>query len=262
MSLQHVAETAIRRSNQVYFEQVASRETIDLGYAYTNAAFPSLAECNFLGEVLLDEDRASAFDRVERWFAERGATCQRWVPCAEQNPDEVEAVVAPRGMVRRTTRVYAFEALDAPPPAEELRVLSGRAMRRAYQSLVAERAAEVGGPADSRAQMHAERLDDPQYEPLVALLDERPAGIAALFQVGPIGRICDVWVAPAARRRGVARGLVTHAVRTAVRWALRPLCAASAEDDAAGRGLLAATGFTEFGTMTHFERPGAVVVGG
>lgn len=260
MSLDAIAAAAVRRSDQVYFEQTARRETIGCAYAYTQPAFPRLASCNFVGELVCGSSAEQACREVDRYFAAAGLTCLRWIPAAGQATEPLAAVLASRGCERRESLACVLSEDAEARPDERVRVLGARAMRRAYGVIVAARAASHPELAEELTAVQLERLNDPQYDAFVGLVDERPVGMITVFQVGQIGRLCDLYVRPEFRRRGYASALLRYAVATARRWSLRPICAQVEATNTAGRALLRRVGFLEGGQIVSFCHPRAVEV--
>ncbi|MFO0840117.1 MAG: GNAT family N-acetyltransferase [Phycisphaerae bacterium] len=247
------ATLAIRRANQVYFEQVGARTTLNCCYAYVNETHPNLPTCNFVGEVALRGDGAACWDEVQRFFAERQATCSRWIPSAEQLPEELDALLAPHGFVRRESVANILHR-EAAPPDPRIRVLAARAMRRAYTQIASRRALEHPRWSDALTSVQLERLNDAQYDAFVALRGDEPLAMAALLQVGEIGRLCDMYVIPEARRQGIGAAMVSYLIATAKRWRLRPIVVDADATNTAGRRLLAQRGFTEDGTIVSLCR--------
>ncbi len=266
---------AIRRSSQQYFEQVSERTTLSCGYAYTNPAYPHVPGCNFVGEVILDEDAPDPVAAVDGFFQSRGVRCSQWIPAAIQQVEPVARLVEPLGFRRRQRRAFVMPdvPLAGADSAGELRIVGGRAMRRAYTTVIARRSNELPqrGPqalaaepdllAAELTQVQLERLDDPQYDAFVALRGDEPVGVISVYQVGPIGRLCDLYVVPEARRQRVATALLRFAIGTARRWSLRPICMQVAGHNQAALALVARAGFDEAGTITTFTRPEVVEVG-
>ncbi|HMQ15356.1 MAG TPA: GNAT family N-acetyltransferase [Phycisphaerae bacterium] len=247
--------SAVRRSDQVYYELVSSRHTIDCAYAYTCGDFPDLAECNFVGEVVL-ADTPDPVALVNAHFAERGLRCHRWEPAAIQPPAPVEALVSPLGFERRETAALGLSREPAPAQCP-VRILGGRAMRRAYTAVVAQRSAAGGRLSDQLARHQLERLNEPQYDAFVAISGDDPVGMVSLLQVGEIGRICDLYVLPDRRGRGVAAALLAHVISTARRWSLRTLCARVAVENDAALRVFSRAGLEEHGRIVSFSRPDA-----
>lgn len=258
------AIAAVRRSNQQYFEQVSRRETIGCGYAYVNVEHPRVPACNFLGEFLLDAADPDLLGTVAGFFSNQGATCFGYVPAAQQDVAPVEQLLSPRGFQRRdiiasilpATADPGAPATNAASPGHP-HFVGARAMRRAYLRLIAERSATGDEPDETAlTQIHGERLNDPQYDAFVAFDPggDEPIGTVTVYQVGEIGRICDLYVARGRRRQNVGRALLAHAAQTARRWALRPICAAVSAKNTAGRALLGAAGFEEGGVIAEFWR--------
>ncbi|TWT41812.1 Acetyltransferase (GNAT) family protein [Phycisphaerae bacterium RAS1] len=272
-----ITTAAIRRSNQRYFEQVCTRETIPQGYAYFQPAHPLVSALSFLGEAVIEtgDSReavpaargADAAAAVNAFFARRGAACSAWIPAAQQPVDAFSSFLPMLGYERREWTCLGrppTAAIEDVPAAPYVRVLPARAMRRAYTAAIAARFGDSSRDAETASAMtalHLDRLNDAGYDAFVALADDQPAGTAALFQVGEIGRVCDVFVMPALRRRGVGRELLRHALAAARRWLLHPTCAAVDARNATGRALLEQAGFVADGTIPWFALPG-VELGG
>lgn len=251
-----IATAAVRRSNQQYYEQISHRETLDCGYAYNNAEYAHLPECNFLGEVSFRLAGPDAFETVEAFYREKGLTCACWVPAADQPPEQVAEMLAPHGFARRESIAMLHDGSRPPAAADEsLRVIGARAMRRAYTRICTERFADYQSPTDELVAAQLERLNDPQYDAFVAMLADEPAGTITVHQVGDIGRIRDIFVVPALRRRGVGLALVAFALATAARWSLRTICTAISVENTIGRTLLTRVGFMEGATIVSFCRP-------
>ena len=252
---------AVRRSNQTYFEQTAERVTISCGYAYTRPEYRLLPDCNFVGEILLDDDTPDPVAYVNDYFLKRMTECRRWFPSQQQDPEPVAALVEPLGFERREYIAYGCRDEETGDVDERFRFIGARAMRRAYTSVIEQRSAEFPELADALTTVQLERLDDPRYDGFVALKDDEPVGMIAVYQVGEIGRLCDLFVPGPHRRNGVATALVNYGVQTARRWALRPLCMQIAAHNTAGRALAAKTGFGEDGIIVGFVRPDDAEVG-
>jgi GNAT superfamily N-acetyltransferase len=261
MNAESIATAAVRRSNQTYFEQVSRSVTLPCGLAYFNADYPDLPICNFIGEVLLDEDMPDPVALVRSFYDERNLTCFRWIPAARQDPQAVERLVVPLGFERRENLTYLFPATRACHPDPSLRVVGARAMRRAYTRIISERSAEHGELADDLTAVQLERLNDPQCDGFVAMRDDEPVGVISVYQVGEIGRLCDLYVGPSHRRTGVATALLHYAIQTARRWGLRPIVVQVARRNAAARSLVEKTAFEEGGRIPFFTDPRLVEVG-
>lgn len=254
--------SALRRSDQVYFEMVAQRETLACGYAYTNPDFADVPECNFVAEAIVEPQGGDPYEIVEAYYASRGLACHRWVPAAHQPPAPLEALLSPHGYGVRELVVYGYAPKVAPQPGAVLRILGARAMRRAYTQVVRQRAEPFGAAAGSLVDFQLERLNDPQYDAFVGLHGDEPVGIVALLQVGPVGRVCDLYVVPAARGRGFARALLAYALRAGLRWAMQMICARVPEENAAAAALLRRAEFEECGRIPVLVRQGFFEVGG
>jgi ribosomal protein S18 acetylase RimI-like enzyme len=106
---------------------------------------------------------------------------------------------------------------------------------------------------DQTAEQLARRLADPQRveTPLVAFVDERAVGFAALrlvpcvFYPEPHAELTELYVEAAYRRRGVARALVALAERLAIAGGARELLVLTDFDNHAAQALYRSLGFAE-----------------
>ena len=128
-------------------------------------------------------------------------------------------------------------------------------MRRACSTLLAGRFADRGERGDALLELQLSRMDDPQFDAYVAMIDDAPAGYLALHQVGEIGRIRDLYVAKDRRTAGVATALLNYALATAQRWSLRPICVEIPAAAVGVRTLLDKAGFEEAGRLVQFRAP-------
>lgn len=254
------AVASVRRSNQSLFELTATRISMGCADVFVNREFHRSADCNVATDVLLDE--SDVIRMIDDCFSQYGVACRRWIPAAAQNVGELAKALYSHDVRAIEVTTFRFErgaqAAASNSDLNALRILEARAMRRAFTEL-----AEQHFPSDAMMQsVLLERLNSPQYTSFVALLDGRPAGGAALFQTGEVGRLCDLFVAPAYRRRGIGAALIARVSANAQRWALRELVASAdaAREDA--HAFLARTGFVAAGTMIEFVRPDAAARAG
>lgn len=238
---------AIRRAEQVYFEQIAERCTLEYGIAFYAPEYPEAPGDNAFREVLVDTEAglAPAWSEVSAFYGARQLTCRRWVPSSEQNVELLADFLAERGLAPR--RFVAMRLRDWPhlPVNEAVRVLPARAMRKAFRAL-------HDSPSD--AGLSEQRLDDAQFDVSVALLDGQPAGRCGLLQVGEIGYICDLYVAESFRRRGVATRLLDEVLQLARRLMMKVVCAKVPAGHGAALALCEAHGFIEDGVLFEFDR--------
>jgi GNAT superfamily N-acetyltransferase len=248
---------AVRRSGQVYDELIARRETLRCGHVYSNEQFPDLPSCNFVSEVVLADD-GDPVSEVEQYFAGAGLRCWRWTPAENQRVETLQQVLAPAGYLPEEGLCVVYSHGSEVARSAGVRVLGARAMRRAYTEIVKARSLEIQGPVDQLNAAQLERLNEPAYDAFVGLVADNPVGIVSLLQAGEIGRVCDLFVHPDWRGRGVASSLLSYVLLAARRWALRPVCAEIHRGNAPARGLMRKLGFVESGTHISFVLPGAV----
>lgn len=243
--------SAMRRADQVYYAQLCDVETLEFGLAYLGPSFPDSDETNQFREVVLGTTPpAAAYESVERLFGQRGLTCRRWVPALGQSTDVFEAFLPRAGWSRCDVIAMVLQEMHAPvPEGSPVRVLPGRAMRKALRATFGEGAA---GEIESDA--CTERMNDSNLDVFVAMLEDRPAGRVAYHEVGDIAALRDLYVLPEQRGRGVGRALARHAVSVARRLSprvfLAPLDAARTDV----RALLERAGFRAAGALAEYRR--------
>ena len=171
---------------------------------------------------------------------EHGLTRPR-VLCESSLP--AAAMAGLRQTSGRLFRLRAAPPTPSSPPG--LMVLPVRAAHVAYEIACA------GWIADDPAAVLLPRhLGDPQYDAAVAIRGGAVIGVAALQTRGQHGLVCDVWVHPAERRRGVATLLTGRMIDLAARAQLAIVYAVASDD--AGAALLLRTGFAAAATFDEW----------
>jgi ribosomal protein S18 acetylase RimI-like enzyme len=201
-----------------------------------------------------------AFAEAEAYFAARGLRCRRWAPAAEQPVEVLQPFLESHGYRCRDLRAMRLGEWPHVAPNPAIRILPARAMRAAhrqtYLQTVEGAAPQPDEPAaELLADLASERLNDPQMDMFVALLGGRPAGRCALFQVGDIGRIMDLYVPIPLRRQGIATALLGHVIALAQRVASRVICLEVDATNTAAIKLLEKFGFEDDGLMVEFDAP-------
>lgn len=260
MSVERSTVGSLLRSTQAYCGQISAKETLDEGIAYYNEAFRDLPEANQFREVMIDDDRRIpvVFASVERWFSERGLTCHRWAPAGGQRDSSLSDHLSDHGFrVLHYTALVLTRWVDLQPDPS-IRVLPARAMRAAYHATVVAGESRHQLAATMLADAAERRLDDPQYDTYVALIDNAPAGRCSLYQVGDIARVMDMAVLPAFAQGDVERALLGHALVLAKRLEMRFVCVQV--DAGADRclQLFVSAGFVADGEIVEYERDVAI----
>ena len=243
---------AVRRTEQTHAEQIASWDSLEIGTAFSSDAFPGLAAANQLRDVWLQEIGAEdAYERCESLYTDKGLTCRRWTPALAQDPAPIDALLAKKGWTRRNVVAMQLCRLAVPDDSHDsIRILPARAMKRAYRATF-----ESGSGEEAAAGI--ERLNDANYDAVVAVIDGKSAGRAAFLEAGDIARLADVFVLPALRRRGVGRALGLHFLKLVQRLSPRLVVAACPSSDEQAIAYLGRTGFDPAGDQPTFERPPA-----
>lgn len=249
---------AVLRTNQAYHELLSGKHTLQWGIAFSCPRLAGLSAGNEFREVWIEDGGqvGAALAAVDAHFGERGVKCHRWALAEAQDPGIVEPGLAEAGFVREDLQVLALGAWSEPLVVEHVRVLPARPMRAAYQAVLEVAAGEYAPSAgDQFVEAGVDRLDDHRMDMYVAMIEGKAAGACALFQVGDIGRIVDLYVVPAFRRRRAATGLLHHVMALARRLMLRIVCVETPESNAAGIELLNGLGFVGAGRTVQFHAP-------
>lgn len=246
------------RTSQAWCQQISEKQTLDYGIAFYNGRFPSFPEANQFREVTWGrpETIPEAFEAVSRFFTNQGLTCLRWAPAIDMDPTSLESFLVQRGFVSRRYEVFRLERWRELVATPSIRVLPARAMRSALSEtlLLGERQGEME-LHQSRVACAIERLDDPQLDLFVALVDKCPAGRCGLYQVGDIARIVDLAVMPAYSGRGVERTLLGHVLALAKRLAMPLVLSSAGEGERTLRELFTEAGFVPDGRFIEFDAP-------
>jgi GNAT superfamily N-acetyltransferase len=239
--------SALRRTDQLYYEQISARRTLECGLAFTAREFPTSVGDNAFREVLLPEGHGmdAAWREVEDFYSTQGLVCRRWVPSAAQRPEALEPHLAAHGFVRRTITGLALTSWPQGDASTRIRVLPARAMRRAFRGLHA---------SEEEATLAERRLDYAQFDVYVALCEDVPAGRCGLMQAGEIAEVRELFVVPHARRRGVGSALLAEALSLARRLMMRIVVSRLPHGADEALGFLEKRGFTADGVLVEFER--------
>jgi len=249
---------SVLRATQALCLQLCQRETLEQGIAYYSQRFAALPEANQFREVIAqDRDQVGrAFDQAGRWFAELGLACLRWAPAEGIPTPDMEEFLTGKGFEAREYSAMTLVNWPEAPPGDKVRVVPARAARGAYRRTYVD--ADLPNSPEARAmraEAYNERLDDPQYDGLVALVGDKPAGSCALYQVGDIALVTDLAVMPGYLDSSVDTALVCHALALARRIAMRRIAAVAAIGGARGFQWFERLGFVPDGKIVEFERP-------
>ncbi len=257
--------SSLLRADQAYYAQLAETHALDWGIAFVSNTFPLDPNANQFREVMLEPgtSAADALAAVNAFFESRARRCCKWVSAANVDDADLHRHLTAQGYTYREVRALLLtEWIDVPIP-DGVRILPARAMRKALAAIHTERFESADAAAkDLLCQAAQERLNDPRMDAFVAMLDDQPAGCCTLFEIGDIGRICDLYVCKGDRRRAVGRALVGQVLRLAKRLLLRVVCAPVAADNAPALKLFASCGLRPDGSIAEFVTPGVTLFDG
>jgi len=237
--------SAIRRADQIFFEQVGEKLTLEHGVAFFDRDYPQSRQDNVFQEVWVEkaELMPQAWDEVEAFYKSHDLSCYGWVPALGQQVELIEPYLLERGLHRQSLAAMYVPDWPDLQVTPGLRVLPARAMRKAFRELF---------ESEESAELDQRRLDCPQLDIFVAVIDGQPAGRCSLLQAGEIGNIRDLYVAPEFRRRRVATSLLVHVLEMSHRLMMRIVCAKVDSQDAASITFLEHCGFEQQGEVVEY----------
>lgn len=263
-SNQPTPQTLVRyflHTERRWSEHVANGVQLDVGTAFANSSLSKVQDANRILDVSLPPQvtPAEAFEIVERHFAERGSRCAQWLMNPSSEARQIEPMIA--HLVSRNYRAVPQDvlllshaavaaAIDAP---SSIKIIPTRASFRHARELFASWA--DSGDAD-RARQSIDsalaHLDDPHYDALMALQNGTAIGHAGVYAAGETGRIEDVYVAPADRRRGIGRLLMSRVLEICGRSLFKHVMVACAPENVAAQRLYANMGFEKIGEIAAY----------
>jgi ribosomal protein S18 acetylase RimI-like enzyme len=256
-------ETLIRLFHQTerrWFNHLDEPEQLDVGTAICNPSLGSVRTANRMLDVSLAEGTtpAQAIEIVDGHFASNGARCLSWI----MNPSADAERVAP--MVQHLQSLgYKRASIDMlylqRAPARSIREIAGltiipaRASYRHAEQIAVEAMGDK--PSPQRLQAMMAHLDDPHWDSLLALRGGKAIGIGGVMVVGEIGRIENLFVAPGARRQGVARTMISRLLEICARSLLKHIFLTCAGDNLPAQALYADLGFKRIGELVDYRAP-------
>ena len=262
-SNQPTTEMLVRYFHQTerhWTEHFAEPMELDVGVAFTNPSLPNVHDANRVLMASLPEgiSAADALKLVEDHFAQQGVRCSSWTmnPSAPdaQRRQLVELLVS-RGYkpialdILYLRRVHVPAVLDA----SDLTIIPARASFRHARALAEEAAKQWNEPqlADA-AMLH---LDDPHWDALLALKDGVAVAEAGVLAAGEIGRIDDLFVAPANRHQGIARIMMDRILEICARSLFKHVFASCDPGNQNAQSLYRKLGFEKIGQFVPFHAP-------
>ncbi len=245
------------RCQQALCGQICDKQTLDFGIAFTNPRYAQLPEANQFREVLVEDTErfSEAFEQEEQWFHDQGLFCHRWVPSFGQSVTALEAFLAPHGFRGRRVSAWVLTKWVALQTRRAVRIVHARALRDVFRSTFLDvDAPDTPGLRQSRADVGAERLDDPNYDSFVALMDGKPVGRGTLFQVGDIALITDLAVVGRHSGHHVEQVLLAHLLALAKRLAVPHICAMLKSDERTWSTMFESAGLVRDGEFVEFVR--------
>jgi ribosomal protein S18 acetylase RimI-like enzyme len=247
------------RSELHWGRPLADETTLSVGTAFANPELAQVADANRILDAALPERMtpAQAVDQVEAHFRSRGTRCAYWV----MNPSAGAARTEPLAHLLiesgYTAQSCDVMLLDRRPHAMAevagLTIIPARASYRHVRELAAESAGQFDCPQlVDAAESH---LDDPHWDALLALRDGRAVAMGGVLSVGELGRINDLYVSTAFRRRGFARTLMSRLLEVCARSLFRTVLLDVMPDNIRAIDLYAGLGFRKIASVVSYRAP-------
>lgn len=245
---------SILRTSQAYCAQLSEKQTLEFGIVYSCDRYPRSPEVNQYREIIADNeaDLELAWAESAKCFAEHATQGRTWALAVGVPSAAMAKFLTARGFHERMYTAMRLEKWTEFAPQSAIRVVPARAVRSAFREAVKgdPRNGDDESVGVTRPALLNDRLDDPQLDMFVALIDGKPAGHCGLLQVGDIARVIEcgaVQGCSASQASETIIALLAHVLRLAQRLTMKTICAQVLTDDRA--------------TISHFERAGFVADG-
>lgn len=248
---------AMHRANQAFHGQLVQTAPLDCGVAHFSSEFGAMA--NQIRDVTLPDgwSMERAFELVQGFFGQFNHPCRIWAPTLEQPAEPLEEFLEARGYAPSRRQVYALRPWPELARGSDVRIVPGRAVRQALAELT------MGDPSRGSPEgrqlstdMMLARLNDPQFDVLVAMAEGRAVGHGYLLQIGPIAAVYNVYVSDEFRRRGIAQAIMHDIINTCRRLELRTVVLEVGQANTDAMALYEKCGFEPVGASVDFRLQG------
>lgn len=257
---------AFHRTQTAHVRQVCEERRLSCGAAHYFRGAAGFDGSCFVTDFACEPGALpTALREIDEFFFAIGGCCSRITAALGETGESLDPGLISAGFLRRDLLCFARlggqdghdskERVSNPTTASDVRILSARAMPRAYRRLLVENSQSQTEEARAvEFSIALDRLNDAQYESFVALRGDEPVGAAALHTVGDLGAMHGVNVVPSARRTGVGGQLVSRIMQTAKRWRLESVYVGISLDNEAAIGLAKSRGFARIGDVPRWIR--------
>ena len=241
-----------------YTQHYGETTPLDVGTAIGNPALSEVYDANVVLDAALPPgvSPADAVKEANDHFASIGSVCRAWVV----NPSVDPATTKPLAdyLLEQGAAAIVNDVLYlAKQPTSVVREIGGlkiipaRASYKHARQLAEISTAETGeGP--QRVEAILAHLEDSHWDALLALKDGQPVASAGVLAVGDAGLIDDVYVAPAFRRQGIGRTMMSRALEICARSLFKHVMLSVLPENVAAQALYQHLGFKKIGTFTAY----------
>jgi len=250
------------KTEVAWTQHLGEERELDIGLAYSNAALARVHHANrILGAMLPPgADVDALLDEVDSHFRSAGVTCWRWSMNPSAAPDQTRPIID--ALERRSHTRTSLDLMHLTQSVDlrfespnDLQVIPARASYRHTREFSELAAAEAGEPQFADASMA--HMDDPHYDLLIALQAGVPVARGGVLTAGDIGLIEDIYVAAAARGRGLGRLIMLRCLEICARSLFRHIILSVAPQNTTAIALYHKLGFRKFGEFVEWVRPKA-----
>jgi ribosomal-protein-alanine N-acetyltransferase len=250
------------RTDAQWVANLSEPAALDIGTAYANSALPQVWDANNLRDAALHGTTTpqQAMQEVEAHYSALGTRCAYWVmnPSAEdvQTRPLIDHLLA-SGYTAQVDHILRLQKIPSQsiPEVPGLKIIPARASYKHARELAIAKAAERWGGSDQLVEAYLQDLDNPHFDALLALKDDRPVACLGVLSVGELGRIESVYVAKEFRRQGIARAMMSRALEICARSLFKHIFILTEPANHAAQSLYQQFGFASIGQFTSYRAP-------
>jgi len=249
------------RTESMWVQHLAEGHALEVGTAYVNPGLGSVWDANNVRDAALPEGMSapSAVAEVDAHYADRGARCAYWVmnPSAPepQTRPLIEHLLASGHRVEIDDILYLRKVPAGPiAQVQGVKVIPARASYRHARIIAGEGLEGLEG--ERRVEARLQHLDDPHYDALLAIREDRPIACVGVLAVGELASIKAVYVSPDFRRRGIGLMMMGRALEICARSLFKHVFLSTEPSNGAARGLYAKLGFGKVGELISYRAGG------
>jgi ribosomal protein S18 acetylase RimI-like enzyme len=248
------------RTSAMWVTHLAEGESLAAGTAYANRELAALPDANNFRDAALHDllSAGDAVEQVESHYRQQGVRCAYWVMNPSAPPAQTQPLIdhlLAGGYRRQSDDIFYLRKvalLETPVPAD-FKVIPARASYRHAEQLARE--AFAGPQVDLHVEATLRHLDDPHYDALLALSNDRAVASLGILSVGELAQIQQLYASPTHRRQGLGRLMLNRGLEICARSLSKHIFAQLDPQDEPARALITGFGFTRLATFDRYIAP-------